>query len=177
MLKEITERYLEPHRHYHTLRHVVDMLERGMPLGLSNEQLWAIWGHDIVYNPGSKNNEIESADLTLTLMEQYGIGVDYDIVNKIILSTIDHQPLCPDAMLVIDLDLAGFSDGWSDYKKTNERIREEFSMVTSEQWREGRIAFLNTMLARQPFYLTEYFADNEKLARKNIETELEIIAL
>src|SRR4051812_494474 len=60
----------EPHRHYHNLQHIIDMLDQ-MPWILVRKdkdsdmlllQL-ATWYHDVVYDPRSSENESRSAEV------------------------------------------------------------------------------------------------------------------
>lgn len=61
--------YTQKHRAYHNLRHIqelLDLLERAEHL-VENKALllWAIWYHDVVYQPQRKDNEAQSADWAL----------------------------------------------------------------------------------------------------------------
>ena len=42
LLIELTRLYTEPHRRYHDLRHVADMLCKGVALNLSDEQVYGL---------------------------------------------------------------------------------------------------------------------------------------
>lgn len=65
--------YSEPHRHYHTLAHVVEMLdclEESSELARDRDMLsLAIWFHDVVYDSTAPHggNEAASADLLARL--------------------------------------------------------------------------------------------------------------
>ena len=57
----LVQAYGEPHRHYHTLTHIVKMLnalrEFGKDLQHHEEVELAIWFHDAVYDPQRTDNE------------------------------------------------------------------------------------------------------------------------
>ena len=70
LLMELTRRYTEPHRRYHDLRHIADMLCKGEALKLSDEQVMAVWFHDAIYDPTSKTNEADSAVLAVEKLRE-----------------------------------------------------------------------------------------------------------
>ena len=61
----LLDAYTEPHRHYHTVQHIVECLDLYHQVKKQLEQtLWvelAIWFHDVVYDPQSNENEMRSA--------------------------------------------------------------------------------------------------------------------
>ena len=61
---EIVTSYREPHRFYHTLSHVRDLVSLIQECGEVEGKatlLFTAFFHDVVYNPGSSSNEKESA--------------------------------------------------------------------------------------------------------------------
>jgi hypothetical protein len=61
---------LQGNRHYHNLVHLVcmfDFVKRASKAGVTLTDPaaveWAVWFHDIVYQPSSKSNEADSAEL------------------------------------------------------------------------------------------------------------------
>ena len=185
MLSEITKRYLESHRHYHTLEHITRMFmdARRFNVDLTEEQVWAIWLHDLVYEPGADDNEERSAEEGLKLLGRYGIysgpGATRDLgaIERIILDTKDHVARHEQSATVIDLDLLGFADSWNSYLNAASRIRAEFGVRNpyDPNWLKGRIEFLKGMMNRDPFFLTESFSHLEIKAKANISHELEVL--
>lgn len=174
MLPEITRRYLEPHRHYHGLEHPVRMLREAAnrKLKLTDEQVWAIWLHDLVYEPGADDNEERSAELAVEWLRNTPWFCGLPLIERIILDTKDHVPHHERSALVIDLDLLGFADKWLEYRATTDSIRREFKHLNDQEWLEGRIAFLGKMKMRDPFFLTEPFGALHIYAIRNIRREL-----
>ena len=56
LLLDLTRRYAEPHRHYHTLEHVAGMLYEGRAFPLDDGQVLAVWFHDAVYDARRSDN-------------------------------------------------------------------------------------------------------------------------
>ena len=93
MLLDLTRRYQEPHRHYHTLEHIAAMLHEGRRFPLDEEQQMAVWFHDAVYEPGSPHNEQKSARLAAKWLVRSGWETDaVDRVCRIVLDTKAHVP-------------------------------------------------------------------------------------
>lgn len=86
----ITQRWLEqlhePHRHYHTLKHVKEMLRHYD--GSSRELIAAIWLHDIIYDPRASDNEERSADQARADLPP---DFDTDLVVRLILDSKHHR--------------------------------------------------------------------------------------
>ena len=186
--------YSEPHRHYHGVRHIANLLERldalrpfsegerfrpGMDRVLETEV--AIWFHDAIYVVGDPRNEERSAAFCRSFLVSIE-ALELDTanfpgnVNEAILATKHdgtgsaHNA----ARLMVDLDLAGFADPWDDFEENNRRIAAEYAAVPPEAYRWGRIKFLAGLLGPRPLYsiLTEL----EAPARANIERHIAELA-
>lgn len=174
LLLELTRRYSEPHRSYHNLQHVAKMLQSGAPLGLGEEQVMAIWFHDVIYQPGSATNEEESAELAASHLADAGWqGKRTDVVKQIILDTKNHLPTLDESRLVIDLDLETLAGSWTDYQAVSGRVRAEFSHVNDEDWTKGRGAWLSLMLAKERLFWTAWGQPLEVEARANLTRDLD----
>ena len=174
LLFDLTRRYTEPHRKYHDLRHIADMLCKGTALDLSEEQVMAIWFHDAVYEPGNKHNEEDSADLAVQKL----IAVGWEVgraqeVAEIIRDTNGHEPSGEASKKVIDLDLSTLGGSWEDYKRNGRNIREEYASVSDEDWNKGRGEWLRSMLDRERLFWTDWGAPLEEQARKNLQRDLD----
>lgn len=175
ILLELTRRYLEPHRRYHTLAHVAHMLhgahEAAVSEGktLSDEQIYAVWFHDAIYDPRSHDNEEQSAELAVRLLNAHGWDkARIETVRKIVLDTKHHEPHVDASKAVIDADLQTLALPWDGYNKIGRMIREEYAHVTDEQWKQGRSGFFQTWLDRPRIYYTPWGAKLEKQARENL---------
>lgn len=170
-------KYLDNDRHYHTFTHIGDMLsdlEDFFPEHRDNMVLkYAIAYHDCIYDATSKDNEWDSGDAASKELYELLDSAHMVQVEELIMVTKDHVPNDdPLSKIIIDLDLSGLSSLL--YKGNSDKIRKEYSMFTDREWREGRIAFLNKFLNRK-VYQTEQFANLEKLAKLNMERELDYL--
>jgi predicted metal-dependent HD superfamily phosphohydrolase len=137
----------------------------------SKSQILAIWYHDAIYTPGSKTNEGESATLFFNHNEGKVDGTTFAQTFTIISDTQDHIPSIEESKLVIDLDLMGLANPWKDYHRDAANIRAEFNIFTDEQWKEGRVKWIDSMLARKQIFYTEWGRHLELKARLNLEDE------
>lgn len=175
LLIEVARRYSEPHRKYHTLKHVMEMFtlasERGIEL--SDEQVLAIWLHDIVYRVPAdpkESNEAASANLATKLLDESGYSLSrIGDVCGIIMDTEKELPTVFDSAVVIDLDLAGLS---LNYWRNRTLIRQEFACYSDEEFRVGRRKWLTGMLGRKSIYVSGLFDDLESEAKKGLKEDL-----
>jgi len=135
LLMELTRRYTEPHRRYHDLRHIADMLCKGEALKLSDEQVMAVWFHDAIYDPTSKTNEADSAVLAVEKLREIGWDEDrIKVVERIVLDTCGHVPSIEESKKVIDLDLSTLGGSWESYQRNGENTRQEYAQVSDADW-------------------------------------------
>lgn len=174
VLTELTKRYQEPHRHYHTLTHIAWMFERAKKwrVELSEAQVLAIWFHDAVYEPGRSDNEQRSAELARDLL---GERDDIDLICQIIIDTKEHVPNTEESKLVLDLDMAILGANPTEYKQYAEQVREEFKKYPDEVYIQGRQGlFLMPTIAfakNDELFFTEYGKKLNKQAIQNMEQE------
>jgi predicted metal-dependent HD superfamily phosphohydrolase len=171
--------HAEPHRHYHDLEHVVEVLKVVGRLGRSCDNPSAVqlaaWYHDAVYDPTSRDNEVRSADLAGT--ELVALGLDARLMEKVmeLIRATDHRerPANADAGALLDADLAILGAGEARYRRYADAIRREYAHVPDADYRVGRAAVLERFLARSRLYHTEtLFLEAEAAARRNLAAEL-----
>lgn len=174
LLLPLTRLYQEPHRHYHALEHIAQMLHAGRAFPLDDVQTMAVWFHDAVYDPRSKRNEEDSADLATRMLRANGWGeAAIQRVAHIVLDTKQHQPTVEGAAAVLDLDLMSLAQPWPEFTRNTERIRAEFAHVCDDDFRSGRRTFFRTMLARPRLFFTPFGERLEPLARANLQRAVE----
>lgn len=183
---DIIDAYLEPHRHYHNLTHISNMLENSRYFHLTEIDMiklkYAIYFHDYVYDPESKMNEKNSAIAFLDYVNSGKIQL-YDImptkdfthaVFNMILDTKEHVPsIIGLSKYLIDLDLWELADT-AKYWKNLTLIRKEYSIYFYDEFVEGRIKWINHFLSKEQIFYTDYCINNdfENLARINLNDEL-----
>jgi len=170
----------EPKRYYHTMTHIDAMIQGyGKYFGeIPKSEYLAIVYHDIVYDPLSKTNEVDSAAL---LWEHY-LGhfshLDPLVTEravKIVLAT-QHKPgelVDPIAYRVVDLDLMILGLEPEVYDEYVKNTRKEYLMFNDAQWKYGRSKVLKMFLEYERLFHTDELHNAlDKQARDNLQREL-----
>jgi predicted metal-dependent HD superfamily phosphohydrolase len=153
---QLMDRYSQPHRHYHTARHIADCLAEFDPArSLAQNPVvveLAIWFHDAIYDPRAADNEEQSASLAaqcLSAMEVPGndrAGLT-DSVAHLVLATKHHDgSLQPDAPLVVDIDLSILGQPPARFMEYDTQIRMEYAWVPEKIFCEKRAEILERFL-------------------------------
>lgn len=179
--EKIYHHYRESQRHYHTLKHLADLFhqfEQVKPM-FKNPSVVAmsIFYHDVVYVPGSADNEERSAVIAETELKTLG-WKERDIreVAAYIRSTRNHEANpavmnAGDLELFLDLDLGVLGADWDTYRTYSQNILREFGNSAMIRW--GRRAFMQKFLEKPHIYHTGYFQKKLELkARENIAREI-----
>jgi predicted metal-dependent HD superfamily phosphohydrolase len=166
-------RYNEPHRHYHTTRHLLNVLTMIDRLADDHDlflvQL-AAWYHDAVYAipEGQVSNEEASARLALRQLSRVGLEQeDLNQIARLVRLTETHLPgpRDPEGELLNPGDYA-------DYVAA---IRDEYAEVPEDEFLAGRLSALVPFVDREIFRT----AKGRQLidaARANLATEINAIA-
>lgn len=177
--ENLITRYSEPHRHYHTSKHLLDVLTMIDQLADDHDlflvQL-AAWYHDAVYAipEGQISNEEASARLALRELSRVGLEQeDLNQVARLVRLTETHLPgpRDPEGELLCDADLAILASDPADYADYVAAIRAEYANVPEEQFLAGRLAVL-TELADREIFRTSKGRQLADAAYANLETEI-----
>ncbi len=167
--------YSEAHRHYHTAAHVaacLQSLDACAALAHSAPEIeLALWFHDAIYRPLSKDNEARSADWTERFLAANGApAAVVDRVRQLILATAHAAPAqTPDESLLLDIDLAILGADTDAYDAYEAAIRNEYRMVPMMLYRKKRVEVLQGFLLRPGIYLNAVFREQrEQRARANL---------
>jgi predicted metal-dependent HD superfamily phosphohydrolase len=181
MTPELEARYAEPHRHYHTRRHIEQCLQfldlvPDLTDGERRTLTWAIWWHDAVYDPHAADNEVQSAALAKQELKALGATLhERDEVARLILLTAGHEVEEGDRLgeLLVSIDLSILAAPPQVYDLYAAAVRAEYAFVPEPAWRAGRAAILQRFLAAPVIYPDPDFrTDFEAPARANLEREL-----
>ncbi len=160
-------------RSYHNLRHLAEVLERIEELGGGDEVelVLAAWFHDAVYD-GAPDDEERSALLAEDSLA--GTGVDVAKVARLVRLTSAHEPGADHVGQVLcDADLAILAADPERYAEYAGGVRRDYASVPEEDFRAGRRAVLEELLARETLYSTDHARREwEPRARANIAEEL-----
>ncbi|MCW7536432.1 hypothetical protein OOT46_01000 [Aquabacterium sp. A7-Y] len=139
----------------------------------------ALWFHDAVYWPWSKQNERRSADWACRFIRHAGLPEERarelaDKVDALIMATQHHSgPPAGDAAWVVDIDLAILGQPPEVYDLFEAGVRSEYRWVPAAAYADGRGRVLQSFLDRPHIYTTEPFRQRyEQAARANMERAL-----
>ena len=95
---DVINSYNEPHRYYHTLEHIIDVLKelRNSDLLKHDELFLTAVFHDIVYNAQSSSNEEDSAEFFIKSAKTSSLTNEQkEHIKQLILDTKHHKPTVP----------------------------------------------------------------------------------
>jgi len=179
---DLLRRWTEPHRCYHTTRHLVEVFWALEEL-LEDNTLGPVarlagWLHDAVYavGPAAGDNERRSAQLARDLLPT--LEIDPAVVQTVaglVEMTAAHESagrgLLEDAFHDADLWILGAPDDRFDEYCT--QVREEYAQVPDAAYATGRSAILRPLLDRNELYRTATAQDEwTAAARSNLTREL-----
>jgi predicted metal-dependent HD superfamily phosphohydrolase len=174
LILDLSKRYCEPHRYYHTLEHIAYLLMKGKDQDLSDEQTLAIWFHDAIYNPQSRSNEADSADLAVEMLRAcHYPEAGIELVRQIVLDSEQHEPTVPESAKVIDLDLCPLAAEPEIYDRNHGNIRRENSWLSDTEFQNNLQMFLQRFLARDRIFWTPWGEGLEAAARENLQRTLD----
>jgi predicted metal-dependent HD superfamily phosphohydrolase len=173
---DLIRRWQEPHRHYHTLRHLIAMLSTVDGASGPPDVVLACWFHDAIYDPRRAGNEEASADLAVAALDS--LGVDGTEVARLVRLTATHDPDPGDhsGQLLCDADLAILAAPAGEYAEYAANVRREYAHVPDDEFRIGRAAVLESLLDLPAlFHLDTHRIEWEKRARANMDNELSVL--
>jgi predicted metal-dependent HD superfamily phosphohydrolase len=190
-LRALLARHAEPHRRYHTARHVAHVLRAvhrlAVPAGLHDDGAartvrLAAWFHDAVYDPRADHgaNERASAELARRALDDLGepAAVAAEVARLVEL-TAGHEPAADDlaGQVLVDADLDVLAAEPAGYDAYVRGVRTEYAHVDDDAWQTGRGAFLRGLLERpRLFRVVGLEPEREGRARANLAAELAALA-
>lgn len=191
-LDSLLARHREPHRRYHTVRHLRWVVRHVLDLAASSaaagrvDDLSAVvaaaFFHDAVYDPRSTGNEAASAALAERALGELGWSdARAGRVGACVRATADHahatddddDEAALDTAILLAADLAVLASDPAGYAEYVNGVRSEYTHVSDDDWRRGRTAVLQAFLERRAIYAPELDLDAwERRARANLAAEL-----
>jgi predicted metal-dependent HD superfamily phosphohydrolase len=177
--ENLITRYSEPHRSYHTTKHLLDVLTMIDQLADDHEIFLvrlAAWFHDAVYAipAGQVSNEEASARLALRELSRVGLEQeDLNQIARLVRLTETHVPgpRDPEGELLCDADLAILASDPPDYADYVAAVRKEYAQLPDEEFLAGRLAVL-TELADREIFRTAKGRQLTDAARANLAREI-----
>lgn len=156
--EDLVRRWQEPHRSYHDVRHLAQMLAAlaelygGRP---PRPVALAAWFHDAVHDGQAGDDERQSAELAVAELERIGLpGVEIAEVGRLILLTVDHSPQPGDdaGIMLVDADLSVLGQTPGRYHFYSRGVRLEYPELNDEVFWSGRLRALDRLLSKEPLF-------------------------
>ena len=181
MTPALEARYSEPHRRYHTRRHIeqcLALLDEVPDLMDSERRVlaWGIWWHDAIYDPKASDNEALSAELAKQNLRDLEASLhERDEVARLIRLTAGHAVEPEDRLgeILVSIDLAILGAPPAEYDAYAAAVRAEYGHVPDEAWRHGRAKVLQRFLDAPVIYPDPDLRGRfEAQARANLAREI-----
>lgn len=189
MFNAIEIYYSQPHRFYHTLQHIKTMIAAARYYFDTSHQLvsdvaafwFALWYHDIIYEPKITDNELQSALFAKKALKTLHIDNRIaDRVYKLIIATKHTKPVSnknenhATENLLLDCDLIILGSSRIVYNQYAQAVRKEYQFVPAPIYNKKRAAILTFFLQGDTIFNTSFFEDKfGKQAKENMKYELE----
>jgi predicted metal-dependent HD superfamily phosphohydrolase len=169
-------RYAEPHRHYHTQRHLAECFAqladvRGETERIGEVEL-ALWFHDAIYDTKRHDNEQRSAEWAREVIERAGLApaVGERVAALVMATRHAAVPTSADARAVVDVDLAILGAPPERFDEYERDVRREYAWVPGILFRRERRKILRGFLERPRIFQTNAMHGlREQAARANLE--------
>ncbi len=177
--RDLVASWSEPHRRYHSVSHLRDILSHVEDLAAFAEDADAVrlaaWYHDAVYAglPDDEERSARRAEADLTRLGLHPGLVDE--VTRLVRLTITHDPAAGDhnGEVLSDADLAALAVPRDRYVQNTAAIRAEYTHVPDDMFRKGRVQVLVALLSGPGVFRTEYARREwEAPAQGNLRAEL-----
>lgn len=190
--------YSEPHRKYHSHKHILTLLEKlekytgaaRKPSRIAHAVLW----HDVVYKTYETKdgtNTVHRADSvnvedSARLFEKHSSSLpwkDRESILLMIRSTSGHVLNLPpdhldwnDTALFLDLDLSVLALPYEEFSSCTDDIRFEYPHIDDHNFCLGRANFLDSYrLKERLFFHPETSREFDDIARRNMQREAEFL--
>lgn len=172
-------RWNEPHRGYHTPRHLLETLRVYEILSPYSEApdlgQVALWHHDVIYNVNQGDNEERSADLAYNTFVKCGGDVAQgEEIRKMVISTSHRYRVSNiEAAIVVDADLAILGSTPERFDEYEEQVRREYPSASEPHYVAGRLKAMTPFLDRPTLFRTPLLRDLlEARGRENLTRSL-----
>ena len=176
---QLVAAWSEPHRRYHSIAHLMDILVRVEQLAAYADDADAVrlaaWYHDCVY-AGLPDDEERSARRAEEELSRLGVAPPMvDEVARLVRMTVTHNPAPGDhnGEVLSDADLAALALPRDLYRLNTLDIRAEYAHIADEVFRKGRLQVLVMLMEGSGVFRTEPGRQWwEAAARDNLRAEL-----
>jgi predicted metal-dependent HD superfamily phosphohydrolase len=175
----LTKLYSKKPREYHSLSHLkfIGSIQELQLYSEVNSATFIMkkWFHDAIYNPESKDNELNSKLLWEKIALKEGVvpsiidnvskGIDATNYGKYFPHNFEDKVFC-------DTDLSILGQPQDTYSIAASGIRKEYRHLNDSQFIEGRLKVIDYFLSLPRIYITERYVERfENQARLNLDLE------
>lgn len=183
----LLERWLDPERKYHNVRHLVDLLQHVDELQQEthdpNAVRLAAWYHGAVFDAAEsaayarRGGEDEAASAEFARTELADLGVPVTTVEGVAtmvetLARHETDTASVDCAVLCDADLAILAAEPQRYRAYTDDVRAEYAHIPIEAFLKARRAIVAKLLAREHLYVSPLGRGWEHQARQNLTAEL-----
>ncbi|WNB85272.1 hypothetical protein [Cellulomonas sp. ATA003] len=183
----LLDRWSEPGRHFHNLKHLVHVLSRVDELAEETHEpdlvRLAAWYHGAIFDAAEKaayanrggEDEVASADLARAELTQLGVPErNAGRVAQLVTALARHLavPGDFDCAVLCDADLAVLAAEPQRYKAYLKEVRAEYAHVPVEDYLRARSAILTKLQQRPALFTSPLGTAWEGSARQNVAAEL-----
>ena len=179
---EIEKHYSANKRYYHNFLHLENMLQQLLSckeqISDWDTMLFALYYHDIIYNPTRKDNEERSAMTAAKRLSAIKyLPAKIALCSQHILATKSHTlSKNSDTNFFTDADLSILGAANETYFIYTKQIRKEYSIYPDFMYKPGRRKVLQLFLEMERIYKTDHFFNKyEQQAKENISDELKAL--
>lgn len=184
--QSLVDRWSEPGREFHNLRHLVDVLVRVDELVEETHEpdlvRLAAWYHGAVFDSAERKayanrggeDEIASARLAVDELTRLGVPEPHvRRVHDLVVALVRHSPDPADfdCAVLCDADLAMLAAEPQRYKAYLHDVRAEYSHLPVEHYVRARLKILDKLLGRPSLFSSPLGAAWEEPARQNLSAE------
>lgn len=159
--ERLLQRWSEPHRHYHDLRHLAQMLDALATLSEGRppvEVALAAWFHDAVYAGVPGLDESASADLAVAELGPAGLpSGQVSEVSRLVELTVRHDPDPSDlaGVLLVDADLSILGQPAGRYQMYVRDVRLEHPDLDESAFSVARTRIVEALLSQQALFRSD----------------------
>ena len=179
-------RWLEPHRSYHDVVHLAEVLAALDELGEAGELTdrqhrlagLVAWFHDAIYDVHAGPGETEEASALLAREHLTDLGLpasEVETVARLVRESATHEMRRPDAVAAgfHDADLWILAAPGHRFEAYCAQVRLEYGHVRAADFARGRLAVLTPFVRRERLYLTAHAHEHwTSRARANLAREI-----
>ncbi len=184
--RDLLDRWADPARTYHGLKHLVDVLTHVDELAeeATDPDLvrLAAWYHGAVFSAETKlayanaAGEDEVASAALAREQLLGLGVPEEQVEKVarmVTALVRHKAVKKDSdcCVLVDADLAVLKSDPQRYSLYTKAIRAEYAHIPAEDFVRARLRIVTRLLGRAQLFSTAAASAWDDAARQNLEWE------